>query len=127
MYNLGKLDKKIYRCITDDIATDDVIITDERMKHIKDRHPNDYEKYLGFLKECFQSPDYIIAGNKPNTAMALKEINVNGKHAKTIVRLLTSNDNPVYKNSIITFQTIRDKEWRRLLNNKQILYRKKQK
>jgi len=43
---------------------------------------------------------------------------------KTIVRLTTSADNPEFKNSIITFMKINDKEWNRLLRNKQILYKK---
>lgn len=40
---VGKIDKNIYKCITTDIVTDEVIITDERIQHIKERHPNDYE------------------------------------------------------------------------------------
>ena len=51
MHTIGKIDKNIYKCITDNIATDEVIITDERIQHIKDRHPNDYEKYYSLLKE----------------------------------------------------------------------------
>ena len=43
MRYVGKIDKEKYRCITEDIVTDEVIITDERIGHIKERHPNDYE------------------------------------------------------------------------------------
>ena len=42
MYYVGKIDIRIFRCINPDIITDDVIITDERISHIKERHPNDY-------------------------------------------------------------------------------------
>lgn len=45
MRYVGKIDKEKYRCITEDIVTDEVIITDERIGHIKERHPNDYECY----------------------------------------------------------------------------------
>lgn len=124
VYNLGKLDKSKYKCITKDIVTDEVIITKERLGHIQERHPEDYEKYLDYLKDCVFDPDYIIEGNKPRTAVALKNINIDGKNAKAIVRLITSNDNTSFKNSIITFQTIRDKEWNRLINNKPVLYKK---
>lgn len=41
-----------------------------------------------------------------------------------VVRLVTSCDNPEYKNSIITFMKIDEKEWKRLLRNKKILYKK---
>lgn len=48
----------------------------------------------------------------------------NGEVFKTVLRLVTSKDNPNYKNSIITFMKIDKKEWNRLLRNKTILYKK---
>ena len=41
-----------------------------------------------------------------------------------VIRLATSEDNPIYKNSIITFMKIDNKEWNRLLRNKKILYKR---
>ncbi len=43
---------------------------------------------------------------------------------KTVLRLVTSTDNTEYKNSVITFMKIDEKEWNRLLRNKRILYKK---
>ena len=43
---------------------------------------------------------------------------------KTVLRLVTSADNTEYKNSVITFMKIDEKEWNRLLRNKRILYKK---
>ena len=40
------------------------------------------------------------------------------------MRLVTSTDNTEYKNSVITFMKIDEKEWNRLLRNKRILYKK---
>ena len=37
-----KLDKELYKVVTEDIRTDEVIITDERIQHIQERHPDDY-------------------------------------------------------------------------------------
>ena len=125
MNNIAKLHKAIYKCVTEDIVTDDVILTNERLQHIKQRHPNDFNLYLGYIKTTVEDPDYIIEANKPNSAVALKDIIIdNNIHLKAIVRLATSTDNPEYKNSVITFQTIREKEWKRLLKNKAILYKK---
>jgi len=125
VYSVGKIDKSIYSCITDDIVTDEVIITDERIQHIKDRHPNDYERYYSYLRTIVEQPDYIVETNKPKTALILKEI-TEGKNEqfKTVLRLTTSTDNPDYKNSIITFMKINNKEWNRLIRNKTILYKK---
>lgn len=122
---VGKIDKEVYKCITEDIVTDEVIITDERIGHIKERHPNDYEKYCEYLKLIVEEPDYIVETKKPNTALILKEIKEsNERQFKTVLRLTTSTDNPGFKNSIITFMKIDEKEWNRLLRNKLILYKK---
>ncbi len=125
VHPVGKIDKEIYKCITEDIVTDEVIITDERIGHIKERHPNDYEKYCEYLKVIVEEPDYIVETKKPNTALILKEIKEsNERQFKTVLRLTTSTDNPGFKNSIITFMKIDEKEWNRLLRNKLILYKK---
>lgn len=125
MHTVGKIDKEIYKCITDDIISNEVIITDERVGHIKERHPNDYERYYRYLKEIVENPDYIVETNKPKTALILKEIvESDERRFKTIMRLVTSTDTPEFKNSIITFMKINEKEWSRLIRNKKILYKK---
>ena len=124
VHTVGKIDKEIYKCVTKDIVTDEVIITDNQIQHIKDRHPNDYERFASYFDEIVKKPDYIIEANKPNTALILKEIRKENEVFKTVLRLVTSNDNPQYKNSIITFMKIDEKEWNRLLRNKNVLYRR---
>lgn len=124
MRYIGKLDRNIYRCVTDDITTDEVIITEERIQHIRERHPNDFERYCQYLKQVILAPDYIIEANKPNTALILKEFtDEENRQFKTILRLKTSGDRPEFKNSIITFMKISEKEWSRLLRNKRMLYK----
>ncbi len=124
VHTVGRIDREIYKCITEDIVTDEVIITDNQIQHIKDRHPNDYERFSKYFSEIVSAPDYIIETNKPNTALILKEINSGNEVFKTVLRLVTSEDNPEYKNSIITFMKIDNKEWNRLLKNKKILYKR---
>lgn len=124
VHKVGKIDRDVYKCVTENIVTDEVIITDERIKHIKERHPNDFERYCGALKEIVEDPQYIIETNKPYTALILKEFMQGNERFKTVLRLTTSHDNPEFKNSIITFMKINEKEWDRLLRNKVILYRK---
>lgn len=124
MHIIARLDRKIYKCISEDILTEDVIITDNQIQHIKERHPNDYENFSAFFPDIVEFPDYIIDTPKPNTALILKEVTVNHQKFKTVLRLITSSDNIDYKNSIITFMKIDDKEWKRLLKNKKILYKR---
>lgn len=122
---IAKIQKDIYSCVTVDILTDEVILTNERLQHIKQRHPDDYDRYLEYIKATVEDPDYIIEANKPNSAVALKDITIDESiHLKAVVRLVTSTDCLDFKNSVITFQTIREKEWKRLLKNKPVLYKK---
>lgn len=124
VYTVGKIDREIYKCITEDIRTDEVIITDNQIQHIKHRHPNDYERFSGYFGKIISQPDYIIETSKPNTALILKEIVTEKERVKTVLRLVTSTDNTEYKNSVITFMKIDEKEWNRLLRNKRIIYKK---
>ena len=74
VYFVGRIRKEIYQFITSDCITDEVIITEERIEHIKERHPTDFERYNKYLEEIIGNPDYIIEANKSNTAILLKEI-----------------------------------------------------
>ncbi len=125
MYIIGKLDKSIYRCVTSDTLTDEVVITDKQIEHIKEPHPKYFERYEKYFKEIVERPDYIIESPKPKTALVLKEIISDDNEVfKMVVRLIAAGDNPEYKNSVITFMKIDDKEWNRLLRNKKILYKR---
>lgn len=123
MYTIGYIDIEKYKSIFPDIRTREVIITDERIMHIQERHPNDFERYAGYLKEIVESPDYILEANKPNTAFILKEIQSAGEKFQLVLRLSVAGDSPEYKNSIITFLKIDKKRFNRYLRTKKILYK----
>lgn len=124
VHSVGEIDKKIYSCVTKDIVTDEVIITDERIRHIKERHPQDYERFYGYIPEIINNPDYIIKANKPDTATVLKEIVDNGEKFQLVLRIITPKDKPEFKNSIITFLKINERTWKKYLRNKEILYKR---
>lgn len=122
MRYVGKLDKDIYRCVTDDITTDEVIITEERIQHIKKRHPSDWERFMKYIPKIVADPDYILEANRPNTAFVLKRIEDAAEQFELILKVKVSSDPTEYKNSIITFLKIEDKKWRKYLRNKKRLY-----
>lgn len=117
------LDIEKYRCVSSDIRTSEVIITDERIKHIQERHPEDYERFRSYIPKIIAEPDYIIAANKEDTAVILKEIIENGEKFKLILRLKTPKDPENYKNSIISFWKIGETTWKKTIKNKKILYK----
>lgn len=124
MHIIGKINKNIYKCVTEDITTEEVIITDNQINHIKNRHPNDYENFSSYFSDILSDPDFILEANKPNTDFILKQITENDLTVQLILRLQTSQDPKGYKNSIITFLKIDIKTWNKYLRNKKILYRK---
>lgn len=126
VHTIGKIDKNIYKCVTEDIVTDEVIITDERIAHIERRHPGDYERYHKYIADMVSNPDYVIKDERPYTATILKEFKEmdTNKCFRLALRLITSVDDQGLKNSIITFMKVREKEYNRLVKNKEVLYNK---
>lgn len=123
VHHIGQIDTEKYRVITEDIRTDEVVITDERIQHIKKRHPRDFERYKNYLSQIVEAPDYILEANKPNTAFVLKAFEDAGERFQLILRLATNADNPEYKNSVITFLRVEEKRYKRYLRTKKILYK----
>ena len=120
---IGKLDKKLDSCVSENIVTDDVIITDRQIQHIMQRHPGDYERFSCYIPEILKDPDFSLEANKPDSAFVMKRIAVEGRNFQLILRLKTSLDPVEYQNSIITFLKIDQKKWDKYLRNKNVLYR----
>lgn len=121
---VGKIDIQKYSCVTPNIRTDEVIITDERIEHIKERHPSDYERFCSYFPEIIADPDYIIEANKPNTAVVLKKVKNADEHFQLVLRLAINDDPDGYKNSIITFLKIEEKRYQRYVRTKKVLYKR---
>jgi hypothetical protein len=120
---VGKLDIEKYKVVSKDICTDDVIITDERVRHIKDRHPDDYERFAKYIPQIIADPGYILESDKPNTAFVLKIIEENGEKFQLILRLKVFGDPEEYLNSVITFLKIDEERYNRYLRTKKVLYK----
>lgn len=74
MYSIGKINQKIYKCITEDIITEEVIIIDNQIQHIKDRYPEAYNKVLKNIQEAISTPGYIIRDKQAYTGLIIKRI-----------------------------------------------------
>lgn len=121
---VGHIDIEKYRCITDNITTDEVIITAERIQHIKERHPGDYERFIKYIAGILDNPDYILEANKPNTGVILKEIEEQSEKFKVILRVKAESDPAEYRNSILSFWRIGETTWDKNVKNKKILYKR---
>lgn len=120
---IGKIDIEKYRCVTPNITTDEVIITDERIQHIKSTHPNDYERFSKYIVSMVENPQYILADKVENTAVILQEFSEVDENFRLILKLAVEGDDENKKNSIITFMKISEKKYKKYLRNKKILYK----
>ena len=118
------LDRSIYAVVEHEVLSGNVILTDERIEHMKEHHPNDYELFIRYIPQVIEDPDYIIASSKPHTAVVLKTIEEGGHRFKVILRLRVEGDPSHYQHSIISFWRIGDTTWRKILKNKVVLYRR---
>lgn len=121
---IGKIDLNklgVYRNL---ITTDEVILTDERKQHIKEKHKGHYEMVEQYLKDMIYNPDYILEEIKhENTIILLKEFKENNKRIKMIVKLTTNSLNRKY-NSIITFWNIRERDYKKTIKKSKIIFEK---
>lgn len=105
------------------LQTDVVILTNERIEHVKRNHPEDYEKYVKSIVSVIVDPDEILKDSaNEGTALYIKrlsELNLN-----VVVRLALNTDETNKKNSVITFYRIRDKNLKKLEENNQTIYKK---
>ena len=125
MHYIGKINLEIYRRISENIRTDEVIITDTQIAHIVERRGREfYEKFRGFFSSILSEPDYIFRDCNPNTAIVCKLFSEHGKSINIILRLAVVGDNPTFKNSILTVIGENTKRFEQRLRNNSPIYDK---
>ena len=121
--SLGRINTYLIEKEFGKIQTDEIIITNERINHIKQRHPEDYALFEKYGKESVSYPDLIIKDIKSvGTVFMVKrlpETNLN-----VVVRVVLETDNKKFKNSIMTFYRIREKNLKKLIEKNGLLYKK---
>ena len=122
---LGTIDLKIYRCISNNIDTNRVIITNEQLKHILLQHPESFIKTFLALKEALVNPDYILKDNKKeNTGLVIKRIDNSDSHVFIVLRICTNSKKGIVANSVISGWIISQRRLNNYLRKRIILYKK---
>jgi hypothetical protein len=117
--NLNKLGK--YKKL---LATDEVILTEERIHHIKEKHQEQYDELKEYIEWVVYDPDYILQDMQHNeTIILLKEILKDEKRIKMIIRL-SVNKFENKSNSIITFWKIRKRDYNKTIQKSKIIFQK---
>ncbi|MDO4554936.1 MAG: PBECR2 nuclease fold domain-containing protein [Lachnospiraceae bacterium] len=121
--SLGKINMSILEIEFGKIQTDDIIVTNERINHIKNHHPEDFELFLRYGESCVQNPDLIIRDIKNMGTVfmvkKLKDTNLN-----VVVRVVLKTDDSKLSNSVMTFYRIRERNLKKLIEKNTLLYKK---
>lgn len=123
IYTLGKINIKILEKEYGKIQTNEIIVTNERLNHIKERHPEDYSLFEEYGVQSVTSPDLVIKDIKHiGTVFMVKKLP--DTNLNVIVRVVLETDDSRLKNSVMTFYRIREKNLKKLIEKNDVLYRK---
>lgn len=123
IYCLGKINKCLLQKEFGHILTDEIIVTDERIDHIKMRHPEDYDLFEAYGIIALETPDIILKDEKhQGTVFFIKSIE--DTNLNVVVRLVLSGENIEYKNSVMTFYRIRNRNLIKLEQKNKVIYKK---
>lgn len=124
-WDLGTLNLSIYNCITDEIATDRVIISREQIAHIVGRHPDAYAEVLTNLQYALQEPDYILRDPQHSyTGLVVRRISNTNHHFYLVLRICTNTLGDKYCNTIISGWKINTRRLERYLRSGEIIYKR---
>ena len=120
---IGKLNTEFLEVEFGKLTTDELILTDERDDHIKERHDRDYNLFHQCVYDIIKRPDTVLKDSKnQNTVFYIKYIEET--HLNIVIRLSLEIENTNRKNSIITSYQLGAKTLKRLKKNNKTLYNK---
>lgn len=120
---LGKLNIVLLEKVFGIIQTDEIIVTNERVAHIQERHPQDYELFVKYGANSVQNPDYVIKDIKHDgTVFMVKKLP--DTNLNVVVRVALDTDQEGLKNSVMTFYRIRERNLKKLIEKNRLLYKK---
>ena len=107
---VGKLNISMLGKYSTIIITEKVIITNEKLEHIKEHHPELEYKEIKSIKSVIENLDFIFEDRKNiDTILLVKKINMFNKHSRIVVKLNTRTDIQDKFNSVISFWQISEK------------------
>lgn len=119
---LGRLNNEYLNEEFGELQTNEIIITNERFEHIKERHNEDAHLFEEYAAITVTTPDVVIKDTEHNGTVfmvkKLPETNLN-----VVVRLALNTDKQGLKNSVMTFYRIREKNLKKLEIKHKVLYK----
>lgn len=106
------------------VVSEDVILTNERSRHIYESHGLDYEKLMPFVPDSLLNPEHILEDWKnANTAFFVGKVDKD-IYINVVVKLEPFLNTKGMNNSIITFFPMGRKTLKRLMKKATLVYTK---
>lgn len=127
---VGKLNAEFLEIEFGKLATNELILTDERDEHIKERHAQDYNLFHKCVYDVVNIPDVILRNSKnQNMVFYIKYMvfyikYIEETHLNIVIRLSLEIEGNDKKNSIITSYQLGTKILKRLKKNNKTIYSK---
>lgn len=119
---LGKFDTQPLEIEFGKLKTDELIVTNERIEHIKSRHPEDFNLFEKYSLSVVVEPDFIIKDEKNvNTVFMVKKLE--NTNLNLVVKIILETDEKDLKNSVMTFYRIRERNLKKLVDRNKTLYK----
>ena len=95
------------------LKTNSVIITNERLLHIQQNHPQDMDFFYKYATAIIQDPDIIIKDHKnPETVFMVKLLE--NTNLNVIIKLVLETNDEDIQNTVMTFYRIRTSNLKKL-------------
>lgn len=99
-----------------------VELTEERMEHIRQHHPDDFELCVSHIETVIENPDLILEDHKnPFTAMFISSFTDLG--VNVVIKLALSND-PKDRSFIVTVHPVGERSIHKLEKKNKVIYKK---
>ena len=123
--DIAQLDETLLKDSNIKLLTKNLVLTDNSIIHIKERHPNDYGDVIKDLSNMVQDPDSIMIGNKSHTLVYMAR-NSKGHMYQVVIRLKDEDMSDELQNSIITLNRVNEKRYKRYKKSRKIIYKKEE-
>lgn len=89
---VGKITKKIIRILRlENKEEQPIFIGEANIKHMKEQHPEDFEKYGIDIEEIIKNPTYLARNKKKNSIEFIKRYKIENDYVLVAVRVSNNN------------------------------------
>lgn len=119
---LGNLNSEYFSGEFGELQTSEIIVTAERLEHIRERHIADISLFEEYASSAVTKPDIVLKDMEHiGTVFMVKKLP--DTNLNVVVRLALSTDTEGFKNSVMTFYRIREKNLKKLEIRHKVLYK----